>query len=190
MARPTIRTRTGAGVSTVVAEPILSFPAVAAPRSITTSCRPRGARPAASRYGVSAGSAIQLPADLGGPSPPTALPSEPSSSAAPVMDGWAPATPGTARTVASSEPGIGGRAARTPLPTAPELRTTTPMPDVAGPDEAGPSREALSVSPRVRAPARNATPSPIAATTPARRRWCARRCLMVTDRITPPRRAA
>ena len=49
----------------------------------------------------------------------------------PVMDGWAAATPGTARTGPSSEAGMGGRAAVTPPPVAVALRTTALVPDVA-----------------------------------------------------------
>ena len=131
MASPTTRTRTGEGVSTVVTEPIRSFPLVAAPWLMMTSCSPRGARPAASRYGVSAGSEIQLPPDRGGPRPPTALPPAPSSTAEPVMDGCASATPGTERTVRSSDAGTEVRVPVTPRSTVLALRTTALVPEVA-----------------------------------------------------------
>ena len=46
----------------------------AAPRLITTSSPARGARPSTMRYGLRAGSSIQLPASVGGPLPPSASP--------------------------------------------------------------------------------------------------------------------
>ena len=169
MASPTTWTRTGCGTSTVLTEPGCSCPAVAAPWLMTTWCRPSGACPPASRYGVSAGLAIQFPADRGGPSPPTGLPSAPSSVAAPAMDGCASATPGTARTVASRDAGMGGRGAVIPLPVAVALRTTALVPEVATANSR--LKFAVSVSPKVSAPARNATPSPTAIRIPARRRF-------------------
>ena len=150
MASPTTWTRTGWGTSTVVTEPRCSRPAVAAPWLMTTWCRPAGTCPLASRYGVSAGSAIQFPADRGGPSPPTGLPSAPSSVAAPAMDGCASATPGTARTVASSDAGMGGRGAVIPLPVAVALRTTALVPEVAVANSR--LKFAVSVSPKVERP--------------------------------------
>ena len=47
--RPTMTTRTGRGVSSVVISPRRRWPVLAAPRLITTSFPARGARPATSR---------------------------------------------------------------------------------------------------------------------------------------------
>ncbi len=191
VASPATRTRTGAGTSTVVTEPMRRCPLRAAPSLITTWCRPCGACPAASRYGVSAGSASQFPPERGGPSPPIAFPSEPSSTTDPEMDGWASATPATGRMVATSDAGMGGRTAVTPLPVAVALRTTTLVPEVAVANSW--PKLALRVSPNVSAPDRNATPSATAITTPASRRLRAHKSLILMASITrsprPGRRA-
>ena len=68
--------------------------------------RPRrlacGARPSVSVSQLSSGSAIQLAAMVGGPSPPTGWPSAPISWAVPRTSGTAEATPSTAATSATS----------------------------------------------------------------------------------------
>ncbi|MBP2053858.1 hypothetical protein J2Z21_006860 [Streptomyces griseochromogenes] len=79
VARPTMVTSTGSGVRRVVVSPIFRPPFFAAPRLTTTSPDFAGRRPSASRYGLSFGSVIQLPARVGGPWPPTGLPSAPTS---------------------------------------------------------------------------------------------------------------
>ena len=85
-----------------------------------------------------------------------------------MTDGCASATPGTARTVGSSDAGMGGRVALTPLPTVVALRTTALVPEVAVANSV--PKLALRVSPKVRAPDRKATPSATAITTQASRR--------------------
>ena len=76
---PTTCTRSGCGVSSVVVMPSARWPVLAAPRLMTTSSSARGACPATSRYGFSAGSPTQFAASVGGPLPPIGLPSRPSS---------------------------------------------------------------------------------------------------------------
>ena len=76
---PTMCTRSGCGVSSVVVMPSARWPVVAAPRLMTTSSSARGACPWTSRYGFSAGSPTQFAAWVGGPLPPIGLPSRPSS---------------------------------------------------------------------------------------------------------------
>ncbi len=53
VAMPTIVTDTGSGARRMVVSPIFSSPALAAPRLITASPGCCGARPSASRYGLS-----------------------------------------------------------------------------------------------------------------------------------------
>ena len=79
VAMPTIVASTGSGVSTVVVSPTARSPVSAAPRFTTTSSSPSGARPSARRYGLRSGSVVQLPPSCGGPLPPMASPSAPSS---------------------------------------------------------------------------------------------------------------
>ena len=74
VARPTMVTSTGSGVRRVVVSPSFRSPRSAVPRLTTTSPDFCGARPSASRYGLSSGSVIQLPARVGGPWPPIGSP--------------------------------------------------------------------------------------------------------------------
>lgn len=175
VARPTIVTSTGSGVRRIVVSPILRSPRSAVPRLTTTSPDLFGARPSASRYGLSSGSSIQLPATVGGPWPPMGLPSAPINWPAPWMSGTAAATPGTCSTVLTRSVSTGSR---TPwlspgVVMASALRTTASVPLVALPNMV--SKPARSVSPMTSVPARNATPRNTARKVPAKRRLWARR---------------
>ncbi len=189
VARPTIVTLTGSGVRRVVVSPIFRWPLSAAPRLMTTSPVLAGVRPCASRYGLSSGSVIQLPASVGGPLPPMASPLAPTSWPAPWMSGAAAATPGMPSTVLTRAVGTGWR---TPwlspgVVMASALRTTASVPLVASPNMV--SKLARSVSPMTRVPARKATPRNTARNVPAKRLLWARRDDMLrrTDAFTTSR---
>lgn len=174
VARPTTVTPTGSGVRSTVRSPTFRPPLSAAPRLITTSPDAAGTRPSASRYGLSSGSSIQLPATVGGPCPPTGLPSEPTSCPAPWMLGTAAATPGvfSIRLTRFVRTGC-----RVPWPspetvTTLELRTTASVPLLAPANMV--SKLPRSVSPMTSVPARKATPSSTAVKVPAKRRLWAR----------------
>ena len=171
---PTTVTSTGCGVSTVVRSPTARSPSLAAPRSMTTSPGAWGARPSARRYGLSAGSSIQLVPVVGGPSPPMRLAvlAEERRRALDRGDGGAHAgdggdvvddggVDGVADGVVAEQPNVSG------------LRTTTSMPCV-GIGEA-PVKPARMVTPRTSVAARKATPRTTARDVPMSRRLRAQR---------------
>ncbi len=174
VAMPTTVIRTGSGVRSTVVSPMCRPPLFAAPRLTTASPGAAGARPSASLYGLSCGSVSQFPASVGGPCPPTGLPSLPTSWPAPTTDASAAATPGTVRSRAARSASTG---ARTPPGVPGEsstsaLRTTASVPALASANSV--SKLARSVSPSTIVPARKLTPSRIDRNVPARRRRWAR----------------
>src|SRR5262245_3644123 len=181
---PTMVTSTGSGVSTVVRSPMCRSPLSAAPRLITTSSSASGARPSARRYGLSCSSAVQLPASWGGPPPPTASPSAPSSWPRPWTCGSAAATPSTAATRSTSERSMSPRGSSASIPRSVVFRTTTSVPALTSANRL--SKLLRRVSPSTRVPARNATPRNTATAVPTRRRPCPRISLTVRDSMSVP----
>ena len=177
-------TGTGSGVSTVVSSPTESPACSAVARSITTSPSACGARPAASVSQLSSGSAIQLAAMVGGPSPPTVWPSAPISWAVPRTSGTAAATPSTAATSATVDSSIRPRIRLSSLPMRVALRTTTSVPSLAAVNVS--RKPASVVAPRIIVAARKATPRTTATLVLASRRLRLHKVLKMVRNMGQP----
>ena len=181
---PTTVTSTGAGVSTTVLLPIPRPPVRAEALSMTISPGAAGNAPSASEYGLSTSSSIQLPARVGGPSPPSRAPSAPSNWPMPVIEPAARATPSTARTRSTSARSRVPRAAESPEPTSAADRATTSVPAFTVLKRR--SNPWAMDSPSMRVPARKATPSTTAEQVASRRRRWARRPEMAIFHMVGP----
>src|SRR5262245_29043137 len=170
---PTISTSMGAGVMTTAASPTPRSPSVAAFRSITTWPGASGAWPSAMRQGLSSESSTQLPARVGGPSPPIGSPSPETIWGMPSMAGSGAATPPTARTSSTVEAGRGWRCSKSSSPKLVSPRTTASVPALDRSNRS--SKPASIVSVVVRVAARNVTPSTTAVHMPSSRRLWAHR---------------